>query len=142
MKRKEFIKTCGMSCLGLMAGSIFLEGCVSTSSITAPLKGSFLEVDKALFIQGESFKKSLIIRNDQLQYPISLFRINESEYQALYMKCTHQGTELQVFGDRLQCPAHGSEFTNDGAVQNGPADRSLRSFPVIVEHQLIKIDLS
>jgi nitrite reductase/ring-hydroxylating ferredoxin subunit len=131
-----------MGCLGLMAGGLLLEGCASSASISAPIKGTFLEVDKLHFMDGDLFKKHLIVRNNQLQYPISLFRINESQYQALYMKCTHQGTELQVFGDRLQCPAHGSEFTNNGAVQNGPADSSLRSFPVIVENQLIKIDLS
>jgi Rieske Fe-S protein len=58
------------------------------------------------------------------------------------MKCTHQGTELQVFGDRLQCPAHGSEFTLDGNVKNGPADTALRTFPVIKENKTLKIDLS
>lgn len=40
----------------------------------------------------------------------------ENKYHALWTGCTHQGTELQVFGDRLQCPAHGSEFANTGAV--------------------------
>jgi Rieske Fe-S protein len=57
------------------------------------------------------------------------------------MRCTHQGTELQVFGDRLQCPAHGSEFTNTGMVQNGPADDPLRTFPVRIEANTLKIDL-
>jgi nitrite reductase/ring-hydroxylating ferredoxin subunit len=71
-----------------------------------------------------------------------VYRFADDDYKALLMKCTHQGTELQVFGDRLQCPAHGSEFTNNGAVQNGPADRPLRTFTVSVENDSIKIRLS
>jgi Rieske Fe-S protein len=58
------------------------------------------------------------------------------------MKCTHQGTELEVYGDRLQCPAHGSEFTKYGIVQNGPAEEHLRIFPVLVELNAVKINLA
>jgi Rieske Fe-S protein len=57
------------------------------------------------------------------------------------MRCTHQGAELQVFGDKLQCPAHGSEFSSKGAVQNGPADNTLRTFPVTIEKNQLKISL-
>ena len=57
------------------------------------------------------------------------------------MRCTHQGTELQASGDRLQCPAHGSEFDNKGTVKTGPADKALRSFPVTVSNNQLFIDL-
>jgi Rieske Fe-S protein len=57
------------------------------------------------------------------------------------MRCTHQGTELQVFGDKLQCPAHGSEFNSKGGVQNGPADTTLRTFPVEIKNNLLHISL-
>ena len=36
------------------------------------------------------------------------------------MKCTHQGAELQASGDVLQCPAHGSEFNNQGTGNQWP----------------------
>ena len=62
-------------------------------------------------------------------------------YTALWMKCTHQGTELHAFGDRLQCPAHGSEFKKNGEVQNGPAADPLRTFPVVVADNALKINL-
>jgi Rieske Fe-S protein len=81
------------------------------------------------------------VQHDQLQYPICVYRLSENEYTALWMSCTHQGTELQVFGDKLQCPAHGSEFSNRGDIQNGPADKSLRIFPVKVETNQLLISL-
>jgi Rieske Fe-S protein len=87
------------------------------------------------------YRPFVIVRNEALQYPICIYRFGEHEYSALCMRCTHQGTELQVSGDRLQCPAHGSEFTSRGKVSNGPADKDLRSFPVSVLNNQIFIDL-
>jgi Rieske Fe-S protein len=59
----------------------------------------------------------------------------------MLMVCTHQGAELQVFGDKLQCPAHGSEFSNRGVLENGPANRDLRKFPIVIENNTLKISL-
>ncbi|MBK8828174.1 MAG: Rieske (2Fe-2S) protein [Saprospiraceae bacterium] len=70
-----------------------------------------------------------------------MYRIEENKYNALWLECTHQGNEVQVFGDKLQCPAHGSEFSNSGLVTNGPADRNLRTFPVTIEGNYLKISL-
>jgi Rieske Fe-S protein len=57
------------------------------------------------------------------------------------MQCTHQGAELQAFGDKLQCPAHGSEFSNRGQVESGPATAPLRTFPVSADNNELKISL-
>jgi len=46
-----------------------------------------------------------------------------------------------VSGDKLQCPAHGSEYNNRGNVTNGPADRDIRSFPVSLIDNQVFIDL-
>ncbi|SFW27006.1 Ferredoxin subunit of nitrite reductase or a ring-hydroxylating dioxygenase [Sinomicrobium oceani] len=145
MHRKEFLKTCGYGCLGLLGAASLLESCAGTKYLHVPLEGEFLNLplDAFVFIKKEKkeFRKYVVVYNDWLQYPVCVYRFSDTEYQALLMKCTHQGTELQVFGDRIQCPAHGSEFTNTGAVQNGPADAPLRTFPVQVEETVLKINL-
>jgi nitrite reductase/ring-hydroxylating ferredoxin subunit len=94
-------------------------------------------------IQGSptSYRESVIVYNKQLEYPICIYRFSEARYSALWMRCTHQGAELQVFGDRLECPAHGSAFTDTGAVLNGPASEPLRTFPVVVENDRLRISL-
>jgi Rieske Fe-S protein len=119
-----------------------LAGCAGTKYLTAPIDGDSLVVPTQSFVGEKGILKYIVVQNDQLEYPICVYRFSENDYKALLMKCTHQGTELQVFGDRLQCPAHGSEFTNTGSVQNGPADRPLRTFNVTVVDQQIKIKLS
>jgi len=145
MDRRKFISTSCISCLssGLMLS--LLESCGSTKIANAAIKGSDMivllndfEIKKG---NNTEFKKYLVVQNEILQYPICVYRFDENTYEALLMKCTHQGTELQVFGDKLQCPAHGSEFNNHGKVENGPASTSLRTFPITIEGNQLKISL-
>ena len=141
MDRKEFIIRCGVTAIGAL-----LEGCGSTKYIAAEIEESSLVVPLGAFEyekDGEKrFRRYIIAENDRLEYPICVYRLQEAQYYALLMRCTHQGTELRVFGDRLQCPAHGSEFSNTGEVKNGPADTALRGFPVNLEKERLKIDLT
>ena len=145
MNRKEFIRTCGFACLGSLAITSILQGCISPKFVNAiiieddlvvPL--SYFETEKE---NGKSFSNFLLVNNNQLQYPICVFRLGESEYSALWMRCTHQGSELRVFGDTLQCPAHGSEFDKYGGLLNGPANKPLRTFPVKIENNQLLISL-
>jgi len=145
MDRRKFISTGCISCMsaGLMLS--LLESCKSTKIVSAPIVDSDMVVPITAFqIKKDSakdFKKYLVVQNDILQYPICIYRFDEVNYEALLMKCTHQGAELQVFGDKLQCPAHGSEFNAHGKVESGPANISLRTFPVTISGNQLKISL-
>ena len=145
MDRKDFIRKCGFACIGGYGLATLLQSCDTTKLLSGKIAGDNLLVDISDFETRNGndtyFKKYIVVQNDILQYPICIYRFNENEYTALWMQCTHQGTELQVFGNMLQCPAHGSEFNNKGGVQNGPAADTLRTFPVIVENNQIKISL-
>jgi Rieske Fe-S protein len=88
-----------------------------------------------------AYRSFIIVRNDALQYPVFVYRFSDEQYSALWMKCTHQGTELNASGEFLQCPAHGSEFNSNGKVRSGPADKDLRTFPVVVSSNELFIDL-
>ena len=145
MDRRKFIAT---SCIGCLSGGIaisILEGCSTSKIITATISGSDMIVPLGDFEIKKrkitKFKKYLVVENELLQYPICVYRFDENRYEALLMKCTHQGTELQVFGDKLQCPAHGSEFNSHGIVEGGPANTSLRLFPITIDNGQLKISL-
>ena len=145
MDRRKFLKTGCISCMsgGLLLG--ILESCHSSKIVTGKISGSDMIVPLSDFeiIRGDKkeFKKYLVVQNEILQYPICIYRFDENNYEALLMKCTHQGAELQVFGDKLQCPAHGSEFNDHGEVQGGPANTSLRKFPITIADNQLKISL-
>ena len=122
-----------------------LASCSTAKIATATIEGSDMIVPLADFITQKSdrtsYKKYLVVQNEKLKYPICVFRFDENNYEALLMRCTHQGNELQVFGDKLQCPAHGSEFNNRGDVKHGPAATALRKFPVTITNNQLKISL-
>ena len=145
MNRREFIVNSCAACLGATAVSGLLSGCASTRYTNGNLVKDGLTLSADEFkIQKKGrteYRPFIIIRNDSLQYPIYVYRFGETEYSALWMKCSHQGAELQASGDQLQCSAHGSEFNNKGKVTCGPADKDLRSFPVTVNNNELFIDL-
>lgn len=134
-----------MACLGGGAMATLFQSCGISKTITGTINGSDIIVPLTDFetksINEIHYKKYVIVNNDILKFPICVYRLNAQNYTALWMQCTHQGAELQVFGDKLQWPAHGSEFDNNGNVTNSPADKSLRTFPVTVLNDQIKISL-
>ena len=145
MDRKQFLKTCGFGCLSGVLGVSLLQSCGASMVASKPIKGSDLIVPISDFeIKNNDkteYKKYIIVQNQTLTHPICIYRFSAAEYSALFMACTHQRAELQVFGDKLQCSAHGSEFSNRGVVENGPASMDLRKFPVVIENTILKISL-
>lgn len=146
MDRKEFIKTCGLACLGGTTLAVFLESCAGTNylaqtshsnnQITIP-KTEFIKVAKDKTIQ----QKYVLVRHDKFNYPICVYKLDQENYSALLMQCTHKGCELQAQGDFLICPCHGSEFTNQGVVQNPPAEQDLQTFKISTDNENIYIYL-
>ncbi len=144
MKRRDFIKDSCAACLSV-AVPLAVSSCAALTNTTGKIVNDGVTLNTTDFLikgkGGKAYRSFIIVRNDALQYPICIYRINEKEYSALWMKCAHQGAELQASGDYLQCPAHGSEFNNKGQVTNGPAGTNLRTFPVMVNNNEIFIDL-
>ncbi|TAJ47368.1 MAG: hypothetical protein EPO58_15825 [Chitinophagaceae bacterium] len=145
MDRKDFIVKACTACLSMTAMASVLSSCGVTHFIAGNISKDGLTINKDDFTFSQkgtpAYRSFIIVRNDTLQYPIYVYRFSDQEYSALWMRCTHQGTELQASGDSLQCPAHGSAFNNKGLATNGPADSSLRSFPIQVTNREIFIDL-
>jgi Rieske Fe-S protein len=142
MNRKQFItKTC-IACSSLTLLSSFIESCTTVRYASGALNESGMLVDLKEFDTNKDGKrKYVIVRNEDLQFPICVYRMEDNNYTAVLMQCTHQGAELQVSGDQLTCPAHGSEFDQKGKMVQGPAAHNLRSFPVTMNGEQLFIDL-
>jgi Rieske Fe-S protein len=142
MDRKEFItKTC-IACSSLTLLSSFIESCTTVRYASGNLNENGILLDlKEFDTKKEAQRSYVIVRNESLQYPICVYRLEDNNYSAVLMQCTHQGAELQVAGDQLTCPAHGSEFDKNGTVTQGPAAMNLRSFPVSISNDQLFIDL-
>lgn len=56
------------------------------------------------------------------------------EFRAFSAVCTHTGCLLNKVADgTIDCPCHGSRFSLDGAVVNGPAEKPLTPVAVRVQ---------
>ena len=142
MERKEFVRTCGLACMSGAILAALMEGCAGTKEVSGTIERSDMVVPLSSFRLGnDSWRRYVVVQHESLKYPICVYRFSDTAYTALLMRCTHQGAELQVFGDRLECPAHGSEFNNRGVVMNGPADTNLRTFPVVLHDNQLYISL-
>jgi Rieske Fe-S protein len=145
MDRKQFVKQCGFACLGAAGFSILAQSCAGTRQINATVINNQLEVPLSSFVVSGNkttpYKRYVVVSSEQLNYPVVVYREAENEYTALLLRCSHQYNELNVTGEILSCPAHGSEFDRKGNVINGPADTGLRSFPVTRDNQNLYIQL-
>lgn len=143
--RREFLKSGCLACVGASLGSLTLSSCTLTHYVTGTMESNGITIQKSDFIYQKKEKSTtrqfIVVQNEKLEFPIYVYRISDNEYNAIWMQCSHQGNELQALGDQLHCPAHGSEFDNQGNVTQGPASYNLRKFPVTTDGETIFIDL-
>jgi len=146
MDRKEFLKICGFSCLGIIGLSGIMQSCGTTHYAVSNVQGNRLVVSKKEFeITEESttrYRNYVVSKVEGINYPIIIYKNLNDTYTALLLRCSHQGAELNVNGDVLTCSAHGSEFGKSGNVIQGPAEQQLTSFKVQTDVQNIYIQLS
>lgn len=63
-----------------------------------------------------------------------------ADFRAFSAICTHQGCTVQDVQDgMINCPCHGSKFSTDGSVVNGPAKQPLPPRQVMVEGNWIRV---
>lgn len=145
MNRKAFIKTSCLACSSLSFMSSILEGCAPPKYTSGTLQENGITIPLKEFTRQKkgqtATREYVIVKHDDLQFPICVYHLENGSYSALLMHCSHQGAELQISGDRLSCPAHGSEFDNHGKVLQSPASEDLRTFPVSVINDQLFIDL-
>jgi cytochrome b6-f complex iron-sulfur subunit len=73
-----------------------------------------------------------------------LARLADGGFLALHRECTHLGCTVPWIDaeDRFVCPCHASSFDITGDVLSPPAPRPLDIFPVRIENDIVKVDVS
>jgi Rieske Fe-S protein len=121
MRRRDFIALGAVAIsLGGCAGARYVVPRVAEGRLLFPLA----ELDQG----GQAF-----LQAPGMQRPIYVRRLASGEISAVLASCTHQGCQPEPVADRLACPCHGSEFGFDGRVLQGPAERPLTRYEVLVE---------
>jgi Rieske Fe-S protein len=139
MQRRNFIKssctTCLLAATGWMLPAIALTGCSPAYQVfSTEEKEDRLEVPADAFAKGPL----VLVRPKGWFYSIALRKHEDNTYSALLLKCTHQDNQLTAASDGYSCSLHGSAYNKEGRVTKGPAERSLKTFPVTLNaNQLI-----
>ncbi|MFN8165578.1 MAG: Rieske 2Fe-2S domain-containing protein [Bacteroidia bacterium] len=146
MERKEFLIACGKLCIGGVFASTLLNSCMSTRYAVSTLENNILTVSIDEFFENPGrtgrVRKYILLKTEKIVTPICVYRLNDNEYSAVLMLCTHNGCELNPNGDFLVCPCHGSEFSNKGKVQNPPAEIDLKTYTITKDEKNIYIHLA
>jgi cytochrome b6-f complex iron-sulfur subunit len=74
-------------------------------------------------------------------HKIFVVRLPGGELRAMSALCTHQGctVEWDEAGRKFDCPCHGSQFTEAGAVTAGPAVRPLPKYETLLDGDQLTI---
>ena len=146
MKRRDFIVAGSQASLGFCLAALLGESCGSAAYFAqATVEADKVSVRKSVF---QYLKKEVLhernyvfVKPPGAEFPVCLYKSGDV-YTACLMRCTHQGCEVEVQGNRYVCPCHGSEFTPAGAVLEGPADRPLKTFKTTQDETFIHIWLA
>lgn len=134
MDRKQFLKLTGLSVSALLFANCFY-GC-DDAGTNAPTNVDFnLDLNDpnySILKQNGGF----VVKNG-----ILIAKTIAGSYIAISSKCPHEGVtvEYQPSQDRIECPAHGSIFSNAGKKQSGPASKDLVQYKVEVKGDVLRI---
>jgi Rieske Fe-S protein len=134
ISRRNFIKT---SALGVVAGGTML----SSMSLDAfagrtAKKGLARKSGDDLVVKlSDNAPLSKVGGNVKVNDEIMLIRKSETEFKAVKTICTHKGCDVELEGNKFVCPCHGSEYTIDGKVTEGPAKADLKTFETIFDSE-------
>ncbi len=149
LDRRTFIKQSGSVIAGAAVGSTFFTKCSDNpassndstngngddAGFTIDLADS---VNDVLNTVGGAKKFDV----QELDDPLLVIRVSETEVSALSTTCTHAGCEVELPNNGvIMCNCHSSNFDLDGTVTRGPASSDLPSFPAVIEGTQIKVTL-
>lgn len=146
MERRVFLKSACIACAGSFGVMWFLEACTTQKQLVSyQYSQNRITIKRSEFVIIKNEKpiqrKFIVLKPDGLEYPIVIYKLNETDYKAIYLKCTHQGCELTPYETAIVCTCHGAEFNNRGAVTTGPADTDLKLFSITYDIDNLYIQL-
>lgn len=140
MERKDFMKKFAVGGSILLAAPMLFNAC---SKDEEPIDNNPNPNPNEITVDLDDANYSALktVGNFVYKGDIIIFRTSDASYLALSKLCTHSQctvTYNHTTGD-IPCPCHGSKFTTDGAVTNGPATSNLKKYNVKKEGNLLKI---
>jgi cytochrome b6-f complex iron-sulfur subunit len=134
ISRRNFLKT---SALGILAGSAALS-LLDLEKLTAATKrGTYHRISGEDILVKLSDEKNAPLKKVNgaifLDDEDMLIRISQTQFTALNLICRHKGCTVEYNGEKFVCPCHGSQYSADGTVIHGPAQKNLRMYETVYD---------
>ena len=128
ISRRNFLKK---SAIGVVGGIAILSSFDLGKLAAASKNAAFRKLGDDIIIKLSDPKNadlakvggSVMLDDDNM-----LIRISQSQFLGVNLICRHKGCTVDLQGDKFVCPCHGSEYTLDGKVTNGPAKTNLKTY--------------
>jgi cytochrome b6-f complex iron-sulfur subunit len=132
ISRRDFIKR---SAVGMVVGGVAISGLnlnvfAGQSAKKAVIKRSG---DDIVVKIAENPGLSTVGGSCPVTDDIMLIRMDESRFIAVSTICRHKGCTVELEGDKFVCPCHGSEYTREGKVTQGPSKANLKTFETMFD---------
>ena len=138
LDRRMFIGRCACA----MAGLTMVGGCASLAvRRVTPIDG---RVHLPLLQHPELTEPggSVAVLPEGRDTPVFVLALGAQRFAALSPICTHLVCTVEIQGERLVCPCHGSTYDREGRVLRGPAEDALHRYPVLLtREEVLEIDL-
>lgn len=136
MDRREFLTWVG---LGSLATSlpIAIAACTPQTKTDATASANEAVVGTV----SELSPDRPILNEEAAVGPVMVIQDTNSNIVAVNPTCTHAGCTVDWKADQstFVCPCHGSRFSADGAVLEGPATKPLSTYTVAVDGENIVV---
>jgi len=139
MDRRNFLLTGCKACavMAALPAIASLESCSSTKAMALSVENGMVTVPISTLVNG-----SAVVNAKGLSDKLLITKNASGEYKALVLNCTHKGGPVKQNGTELSCSWHGSRFDLNGNVVNGPAKEPLKSYPVEVAGDALKVKVA
>ena len=140
-ERRSFITGTGKLIVGTACGCSLLSCKVITGIGDVPelpldfyrIEGDELNIALEGIPELARVGGSVKVTSKQLSDPLIIAHVSEGKYVVASVRCTHWGRELEYLPEaqKFRCVSLGhSEFSTDGSLLKGPAERPLRIYEV------------
>jgi cytochrome b6-f complex iron-sulfur subunit len=128
--RREFLRRTEAVAGGVLCGAlpVLLSACVASRAryLTPVQQGDRLVVPRVELDR----TGALLVEDPGSELPIYVHRATSGEVIAVSTRCGHRGCQVEPAATSLVCPCHGSEYTFDGSILQGPTERALQRYRV------------
>ena|SRR5687768_7144699 len=135
MDRREFVVSCAV------ISAAFLTGCASMVTHPVPVASGKIQLSLTQYPELSRPDGAVKLQPQGMEDPVYVLA-SGGAFVAVSPICTHRGCTVDVQGERLVCPCHGSTYDREGKVLKGPAQRALSQYRVTRTGDVLVIEVA